>query len=81
MALDNDVNSYAHCLEYVRAARGKGLTCPVVFMGYYNPVVAYGEAQLVQDCKEAGVNGFIIVDLPPEESLNFRSICRKNGYG
>ncbi|KAG2225725.1 hypothetical protein INT45_011393 [Circinella minor] len=65
------------CLQMVRDARARGLTVPVVFMGYYNPVLAYGEENLVRDCKEAGVNGYILVDLPPEESHTFRSICLK----
>jgi tryptophan synthase len=80
VALDNGVNSYADCLQYVKEARADGLKTPVVFMGYYNPVVAYGEERLVRDCADAGVNGFILVDLPPEESLHFRKLCRQYGY-
>lgn len=60
-------------------ARLHGLSVPVVFMGYYNPVCAYGEEQLIRDCKDAGVNGFIIVDLPPEEAVRFRGTCK--GFG
>ncbi len=67
------------CLQMVRDARAKGLKIPVVFMGYYNPILAYGEEKMIQDCKEAGVNGYIMVDLPPEESHSFRSICYKYG--
>ncbi|RCI00694.1 tryptophan synthetase [Rhizopus stolonifer] len=67
------------CLQMVRDARSRGLKVPVVFMGYYNPILAYGEEKMVQDCKEAGVNGYILVDLPPEESQEFRSICHKYG--
>lgn len=66
-------------LQMVRDARARGLTVPVVFMGYYNPVLAYGEEKLVKDCKEAGVNGYIMVDLPPEESHSFRNLCLKHG--
>lgn len=33
----------------------------------------------MKDCKEAGVNGFIIVDLPPEEAITFRNFCGKQG--
>jgi tryptophan synthase len=47
--------------------------------GYYNPLIAYGEEKAVQDSKDAGVNGFIMVDLPPEEALKFRGICRATG--
>jgi tryptophan synthase alpha chain len=42
-------------------------TTPVVFMGYYNPVYAYGVEAFLRDAKAAGVDGLIIVDLPPEE--------------
>ncbi|CDH59223.1 tryptophan synthase [Lichtheimia corymbifera JMRC:FSU:9682] len=66
-------------LQMVRDARARGLTVPVVFMGYYNPVLAYGEEKLVKDCKDAGVNGYIMVDLPPEESHSFRNLCLKHG--
>jgi hypothetical protein len=49
-------------------------------MGYYNPLLSYGEERLMKDCNEAGVNGFIVVDLPPEEAVSFRKFCTKGGY-
>lgn len=63
----------------VRDARKQGLKCPVLLMGYYNPMRAYGEEKLLQDCKEAGINGFILVDLPPEEAISFRKLCSSAG--
>ncbi|KAJ5934435.1 tryptophan synthase [Penicillium verhagenii] len=66
-------------LSMVSEARALGLTAPVVFMGYYNPVYAYGEEKLIRDCRDVGVNGFIIVDLPPEEAVRFRNLCRRDG--
>ena len=63
----------------VKAARKKGLAAPVLFMGYYNPMLSYGEERLLKDCRDAGVNGFIIVDLPPEEAVSFRNFCTKGG--
>lgn len=78
VALLNGV-SITTTLQVVRDARTKGLTVPVLFMGYYNPVLAYGEKQFVQDCKAAGVNGFIICDLPPEEAVKFRENCTREG--
>lgn len=66
-------------LAMVKSAREKGLRAPVLFMGYYNPMLSYGEERLLKDCKEAGVNGFIIVDLPPEEAITFRNFCTKGG--
>jgi tryptophan synthase len=48
-------------------------------MGYYNPLLSYGEERMLKDAKEAGVNGFIMVDLPPEEAVRFRNLCTKAG--
>ena len=66
-------------LELVREARKKGLKIPVLFMGYYNPILIYGEERLIADCKEAGVDGFIVCDLPPEEAVRFRRACTREG--
>ena len=46
--------------------------------GYYNPILAYGEEKAVMDARNAGANGFIVVDLPPEEAVKFREICAAN---
>ena len=48
-------------------------------MGYYNPFLVYSEDRILQDAKEAGVNSFILVDLPPEEAVRFRNFCSKGG--
>ena len=77
-ALKNGV-TVTSTLEMVREARRKGLKAPVLFMGYYNPMLSYGEERLLKDCREAGVNGFIVVDLPPEEAVTFRNWCSKEG--
>lgn len=78
-ALENGV-TISSMLDMVREARQNGLKAPVLFMGYYNPLLRYGETQILADCKAAGVNGFIIVDLPPEEAIRFRNGCTKTGY-
>ncbi|KAK4687191.1 tryptophan synthase, partial [Tremellales sp. Uapishka_1] len=78
IAIENNVH-FKDCIEYVREARKQGLKAPVVLMGYYNPLLAYTEELAVKDAKEAGANAFIIVDLPPEEALNFREICTSAG--
>jgi tryptophan synthase len=67
-------------LNLVRRARSLGLTVPVILMGYYNPLLAYGEDRMISDAKEAGANGFIVVDLPAEEATSFRSFCLEAGY-
>lgn len=77
-ALKNGI-TLTYTLEVVRKARTQGLTIPVLFMSYYNPILSYGEEKMIRDAKEAGVNGFIIVDLPPEEAIKFRNWCTKGG--
>jgi tryptophan synthase alpha subunit len=70
--------SLKDCLGFVREARDKGLEAPVILMGYYNPVLAYGEERLAADAAAAGADGFILVDLPPEEASSFLAACRKH---
>lgn len=41
-------------------------------------MLAYGEERAIQDASEAGANGFIVVDLPPEEAVTFREKCSKS---
>ncbi|CAK7236049.1 anthranilate synthase / indole-3-glycerol phosphate synthase [Sporothrix curviconia] len=78
IALENQV-SLTRTLKMVADARAKGLRAPVMLMGYYNPLRAYGEANLIRDSKAAGVNGFIVVDLPPEEAVTFRELVSSGG--
>ena len=63
----------------VRQSRKRGLKAPILLMGYYNPMLSYGEGRLLEDCREAGINGFIVVDLPPEEAVTFRGFCTNYG--
>lgn len=55
-------------LQMVRDFRAENDTTPIVLMGYYNPVMQYGPVKFVEDAAQAGVDGLIIVDLPPEEA-------------
>jgi len=57
----------AKTLDMVRRFRARDAETPIVLMGYYNPVYVYGNARFLADAKAAGVDGLIIVDLPPEE--------------
>ncbi|MGK9166489.1 tryptophan synthase subunit alpha [Inquilinus limosus] len=57
----------AKTLDLVRRFRAGDQTTPVVLMGYYNPIYSYGVERFLADAKEAGVDGLIVVDLPPEE--------------
>jgi tryptophan synthase alpha chain len=54
-------------LQMVRDFRRDDDTTPLVLMGYYNPIYIYGVERFLADAKSAGVDGLIIVDLPPEE--------------
>jgi len=54
-------------LELVRGFRKDDNTTPLVLMGYYNPIYIYGVDKFLDDARTAGVDGLIIVDLPPEE--------------
>ncbi|WP_321343788.1 tryptophan synthase subunit alpha [Breoghania sp.] len=54
-------------LSMVRTFRESDTETPIVLMGYYNPIYAYGNDAFLKDAREAGVDGLIIVDLPPEE--------------
>ncbi len=63
----------AKSLEAVKELRQRGVDIPLILMGYYNPMLAYGLEKFVRDAKEAGADGFIIPDLPMEESDEFIS--------
>ncbi|MFQ3360723.1 MAG: tryptophan synthase subunit alpha [Alphaproteobacteria bacterium] len=54
-------------LELVREFRETNQETPIILMGYYNPIYAYGNDQFLEDAFRVGVDGLIIVDLPPEE--------------
>lgn len=54
-------------LDSVSRFRRKDSNTPLVLMGYYNPIYAFGPSRFLESAKEAGVDGLIIVDLPPEE--------------
>jgi tryptophan synthase alpha chain len=56
----------ARTLDLVRAFRDRDRETPVVLMGYYNPIYIYGNARFLDDAQAAGVDGIIVVDLPPE---------------
>src|SRR3990170_4503185 len=56
----------AKTLAMVRAFRENDADTPIVLMGYYNPIYSYGNERFLDDAKQAGVDGLIVVDLPPE---------------
>jgi tryptophan synthase alpha chain len=73
-ALDGGV-TLRTCLQGVSELRKKGLKIPVVLMGYYNPILALGLERATRDAALAGVDGFIVADLPNEEAAPLRLLC------
>ncbi len=69
----------AACLEMVAELRARGIDIPMLLMGYYNPILAYGEARFVQAAADAGADGFIVPDLPPEEADSLREAATGAG--
>lgn len=66
-------------LDMVRQFRTTNQTTPIVLMGYYNPIHAYGGEKFLTDAKNAGVDGLIIVDLPPEEDSELCLPAQQHG--
>lgn len=66
-------------LDEVRAARAAGVAVPLLLMGYCNPIFAYGVERFVADAQRAGVDGLVIVDLPPEEAGALEAAARAAG--
>src|SRR5262245_32405138 len=69
----------AKVLEMVKKVRRADKTTPIVLMGYYNPIHAYGTARFTRDVAAAGVDGLIVVDLPVEEDEVLRLPARAQG--
>jgi len=61
-------------LAAVKELRKRGVTIPLILMGYYNPMLSYGLENFIRDAKEAGADGFIIPDLPLEEAGEFQAL-------
>jgi tryptophan synthase alpha chain len=77
VSLENGT-TLAGCLDMVRELRSRGMVTPVLLFGYYNPFLAYGLVDLARDAREAGAQGFIVPDLPPEEAGDLESAATAN---
>jgi tryptophan synthase alpha chain len=66
-------------LALVREFRAGDTTTPIVLMGYYNPIYQYGVDRFLADARAAGVDGLIVVDLPPEEDEELCLPAKKAG--
>lgn len=65
-------------LELVARVR-KSSQIPVILMGYLNPIHAYGYARFARDAAAAGVDGLLLVDMPPEEASDFIAVAEREG--
>lgn len=66
-------------LRFVREFRADNQGTPIVLMGYANPIERMGAAAFIQAAKDAGVDGVLVVDYPPEECQEFASLMKDNG--
>lgn len=71
--------SLKRTLEMVQAFRKKDDATPIILMGYYNPIYAFGPSSFCAAAAEAGVDGLIVVDLPPEEAQELGKPARAAG--
>jgi tryptophan synthase alpha chain len=69
--------SLRRVLALVSEFRKENATTPVVLMGYANPVEAYGVEAFARDAQEAGVDGVLVVDYPPEECAGFAAVMKQ----
>lgn len=77
-ALQNGM-SVQGVLQMVQQFRQKNTTTPIVLMGYFNPIYKYGCERFIHDAAQAGIDGLIVVDLPPEEDAELCTPARMAG--
>ncbi len=77
-AIANGVTT-SSVFETARALRAADVSVPLLIMGYFNPLLAYGVSSVVQDAVDAGVDGLIIVDLPPDEAAELEEPAKAAG--
>ena len=77
VALSQGMN-VARCIEMTDKIRCRGVTQPLMLMGYFNPILTYGLEKYIHDAVKAGADGFIIPDLPPDEAGVLESACREH---
>jgi tryptophan synthase alpha chain len=69
----------ARCIDFTSKLRCRGVTQPLMLMGYYNPLLSYGLERFVTDAVQAGADGLIVPDLPPAEAVALEEACRAQG--
>ena len=70
--------SLEKCLNLVKKFREKNNYTPIILMGYYNPIYKYGKEKFINKAKLFGVDGLIVVDLPPEEDDELYNYSEEN---
>ena len=76
-AIKNGIN-LKKTFELVKNYKRYKNSKPLILMGYYQIIFHYGEKKFVKKCKEVGVDGLIVVDLPWPDNKNFAKLCKKN---
>jgi len=67
------------CLDLAAHLREGKVQIPIVLMSYVNPLIAFGLKRCVETAVSAGIDGFIVPDLPPEEAIEFETLCKEKG--
>jgi tryptophan synthase alpha chain len=78
VALDNGTR-LKDCIALAKRIRDRGIDTPLMLMGYFNPILRYGLDRYAADCAAAGVDGFIVPDLPIESSASLRDAAQEHG--
>lgn len=77
-ALENGT-TLTMALKSLRTLRSDGVTSPLIFMGYLNPFLRYGINRFANDAADAGIDGMIIPDVPPEEAPPYQEALKAHG--
>ena len=77
-ALEQGVTA-GSAIDVARQLRSAGVSIPMVFMGYYNPILSYGPERYCKDAAEAGIDGLIVPDLPMEENATLSALAEQHG--
>ncbi len=78
LSIKNGMN-IKNCLDIVSKIRVKYKNVPIILMGYYNPILSYGNMKFIKNAVKVGVDALIIVDLPMEEDQEFYLKSEENG--
>jgi tryptophan synthase alpha chain len=76
--IENGMN-LGKLLTQVQAIRGLGCKTPIILFTYLNPILAFGYAQFCHQANAAGIDGVLVVDLPPEEDEDFYAMLQEAG--